>query len=87
LPGLAVHISEAQQGKMFEKIAKQSSRGWLQGDLGGMGNRNIISCQEGFQTENHFEELHHSIVLFLVFSLPLQSLGACQCHSGFNKPD
>jgi hypothetical protein len=19
--------------------------------------------------------------------LPLQSLGACQCHSGFNKPD
>jgi hypothetical protein len=25
-PGLGVHFSEAQQGKVFEKIAKQSSR-------------------------------------------------------------
>jgi len=34
LPGLVVNFSEAQQGKVFEKIAKQSSRGWLRGKGG-----------------------------------------------------
>ena len=34
LPGLGVHFSEAQQGKVFEKSAQQSSRGGLQGDRG-----------------------------------------------------
>jgi hypothetical protein len=34
LPGLGVHFSEAQQGKVFEKITKQYSRGWLRGTEG-----------------------------------------------------
>jgi hypothetical protein len=39
LPGLVVHFSEAQQGKVFEKIAKQSSRGGLRG----VGAREFLS--------------------------------------------
>jgi hypothetical protein len=53
LPGLVVHFSEAQQGKVFEKIAKQSSRRWLRGDLGRMGNRDSLSGKEGVQTKNN----------------------------------